>query len=130
MAFVNVEGEVSRTNRTGTGFGVKESWQTRDGATGTRYWSVFPNEPAGVQVGDRVKVSGRLGTKAGDPKPDTGRVFVDHTINGAKVERTARPEAPQEARRRDETPPAPPKSTPDNLGPQNGAEDPWGQVPF
>lgn len=91
MAFANVEGEVSRLNRTGFGFGLKESWTTRDGKQGFRYWAVFPESDAGVQVGDRVKVSGSLGTKVGDPKTGSDGVerrYVDHTVGNARVERS------------------------------------------
>lgn len=90
MAFVNVEGEVSRLNRTGHGFGLKESREYQ-GKERVTYWSVFPKDPAGVSVGDRVKVNGFLDTKVGDPKTGTDGVerrYVDHVVGSAKVEVT------------------------------------------
>lgn len=88
MAFVNVEGEVSRVHSSGNGFGLKESW-TAQGKDKSRYWAVFPKEGVLVAVGDRVKVSGGLQTSVTDPKPDSqgvDRVYVDHVVGQAKVE--------------------------------------------
>lgn len=84
MAFVNVQGEVSRLHNSGGGFSLRESWQTKDGDR-SRYWAVFPREAVSVAVGDRVKVSGGLQTKVTEPKED-GRVFVDHAVGQAQVE--------------------------------------------
>lgn len=84
MAFVNVQGEVTRLHNSGGGFSLRESWQTKDGDR-SRYWAVFPKAPVSVAVGDRVKVSGGLQTKVTEPKED-GRVFVDHTVGQAQVE--------------------------------------------
>lgn len=88
MAFVNVEGEVSRLHGSGGGFGLKESWQAQ-GKERSRFWAVFPKENVLVAVGDRVKVSGGLQTSVTDPKPDSQgveRVYVDHVVGQAKVE--------------------------------------------
>lgn len=84
MAFVNVEGTVSRLHNSGNGFGLKESWQSRDGER-SRYWAVFPKDPVQVSEGDRVKVSGGLQTKVTEPRQDS-KVYVDHTVGGAKIE--------------------------------------------
>lgn len=88
MAFVNVEGEVSRLHGSGGGFGLKESWQAQ-GKERSRFWAVFPKDAVSVNVGDRVKVSGGLQTSVTDPKPDSQgveRVYVDHVVGQAKVE--------------------------------------------
>ena len=88
VAFVNVEGQVSRVHGSGGGFSIKESWQTKDGER-SRYWAVFPGENVQVQPGMRVKVSGALQTKVTDPKPDSQGVerhYVDHVVGQAKVE--------------------------------------------
>ena len=88
MAFVNVEGEVSRLHGSGGGFGLKESW-TAQGKERSRFWAVFPKDAVSVSVGDRVKVSGGLQTSVTDPKPDSQgveRVYVDHVVGQAKVE--------------------------------------------
>lgn len=90
MAFVNVEGEVSRVHGSGNGFGLKESWQAQ-GKDRHRFWAVFPKEGVPVNVGDRVKVSGGLQTSVTDPKPDSqgvDRVYVDHVVGQAKEEVT------------------------------------------
>ena len=83
MAWTTVEGTVSRLNRTGNGFGVKEEREVQ-GKTRTTYWSVFPprDDARTVSEGDRVKVSGGLGTEVS--KRDAR--FVDHTLNSARVE--------------------------------------------
>lgn len=97
MAFVNVEGEVTRLHGQGGGFGLKESWQAQ-GKDRARYWAVFPKEQTQVNVGDRVKVSGGLQTSVTDPKPDSQgemRVYVDHVVGQAKVEVTQASQQPQ-----------------------------------
>lgn len=88
MAFVIVEGEVTRLHNSGGGFGLKESWDAQ-GKQRSRFWAVFPKEPVSVSVGDRVKVSGGLQTSVTDPKPDQSgqdRYYVDHVAGQAKVE--------------------------------------------
>ena len=84
MAFVNVQGEVTRLHNSGGGFGLRETW-TVQGKERNRYWAIFTKDPVQVGVGDRVKVSGGLQTKVTEPKED-GRVFVDHTVGQAQVE--------------------------------------------
>lgn len=88
MAFVNIEGEVSRLHGSGGGFGLKESW-TAQGKERSRFWAVFPKDAVSVSIGDRVKVSGGLQTSVTDPKPDSQgveRMYVDHVVGQAKVE--------------------------------------------
>ncbi|KJL45589.1 hypothetical protein [Microbacterium trichothecenolyticum] len=85
MAIVTVEGTVSRINQNGVGFGVKESWQGREGREAHRYWSAWmpDNVPVQVVVGDAVKITGPLRTQVDrDPR------FVAHTVSNAKVEIT------------------------------------------
>lgn len=88
MAFVNVEGVVSRLHNSGGGFGLKESWQVQ-GKDRHKFWAVFPKDAVQVSEGDRVKVSGGLQTSVTDPKPDSQgemRTYVDHVVGQAKVE--------------------------------------------
>lgn len=88
MAWVNVEGTVSRVHGSGNGFGLKESWEVQ-GKERSRYWAVFPKEAVNVTVGVRVKVSGGLQTSVTDPRPDSqgvDRVYVDHVVGQARVE--------------------------------------------
>ena len=86
MAYTTVEGTVSRINSRGNGFGLKEvnSYGDKERVT---YWSVFPPKDAArtVNEGDRVKVSGFLGTRVSERDAR----FVDHTLNQAKVLETA-----------------------------------------
>jgi hypothetical protein len=79
MATASVEGTVTRIYARGTGFTVLEEWTSR-GQTGKRYWAVFPKAEGPITEGDRVKVSGMLGTKLSQD----GR-FVDHTVGSADV---------------------------------------------
>ena len=88
MAWVSVEGVVSRVHGSGNGFGVKESWEVA-GKERSRFWAVFPKDQVRVSVGDRVKVSGGLQTSVTDPKPDSQgveRVYVDHVVGQARVD--------------------------------------------
>lgn len=90
MAKINVEGVVSRVNRTGNGFGVKESQAVGD-KTRTTYWSVFPPRDASVSVvvDQPVKVSGFLGAKVSERDAR----YVDFTVNHASVDAGAAPVA-------------------------------------
>jgi hypothetical protein len=93
MATTVVEGTVSRINSRGNGFGLKEvsTYKFGDGKERVTYWSVFPPKDADrtVAEGDRVKVSGFLGTKVSERDAR----FVDHTLNQAKVLEGATPAA-------------------------------------
>jgi len=82
MATTVVEGTVSRINSRGNGYGVKEVQSYGDKERVT-YWSVFPPKDADrtVNEGDRIKVSGFLGTRVSERDAR----FVDHTLNQAKV---------------------------------------------
>lgn len=82
MAYVTVEGTVSRINSRGNGFGVKEV-NEYNGKERVTFWSVFPPRDADrtVREGDRVKVGGFLGTRVSERDAR----FVDHTLNNAKV---------------------------------------------
>lgn len=119
MALVTVDGEVSRINRTGNGFGLRESRSGGTGQTFTTYWSVFPKGPENVQVGDRVRVSGFLRTSVTDPKPDSDKRYVDHLVSNARVQ-------PQAGAGRDETHSGYADEGSGVSGPQDGA---WGNDP-
>ena len=127
MALVTVDGEVSRLNRSGPGFGVRESRSGQNGQTYVTYWSVFPKDPVNVQVGDRVQVSGFLRTSVTDPKPDTDKRFVDHLVSNARVKHVT-VEGPQDA---PEDPWADDWATPAGSAPQAGAGGfPDNDLPF
>jgi len=82
MADVTVQGEVSRINAKGNGFGLRETVTFGD-KTRTTYWSVFPprNVDRFVNVGDLVTVTGGLGAKVSERDAR----YVDFTINNAQV---------------------------------------------
>ena len=82
MADVTVQGEVSRINAKGSGFGLRET-REHNGKTFTTYWSVFPprNVDRFVNVGDLVTVTGGLGAKVSERDAR----YVDFTINNAQV---------------------------------------------
>lgn len=83
MANVTVEGTVSRINRNGVGFGIRETWTGRDGASKERYWAVWMpgTEPTRVIVGDEVIAVGRLSSKV---SPRDAR-FVDLAVQDAEI---------------------------------------------
>lgn len=83
MSKVIVRGVVSRINKNGVGFGVRESWPNRDGGTSERYWAVWMphDEPTRVVVGDEVEVTGRLSAKVSTRNPR----FVDYHVQNAVV---------------------------------------------
>ena len=93
MAYVTVEGTVSRINSRGNGFGLKEV-QEYNGKERVTFWSVFPPKDAErtVSEGDRLKVGGFLGTRVSERDAR----FVDHTLNQGKVLET-RDAAPAES---------------------------------
>jgi len=82
MAYVTVEGTVSRINSRGNGWGLREA-QEYNGKERVTFWSVFPPKDADrtVQEGQKIKVSGFLGTRVSERDAR----FVDHTLNQAKV---------------------------------------------
>lgn len=97
MAEVVVEGTVSRLHGRGTGFSVKEEWETRQGPM-SRFWAVFPSEVQALAEGDQVRVRGEFRVKLSEPRSTDGRVFPDVSVSDAVVERAASPtpEAPAE----------------------------------
>lgn len=100
MAITNLKNvEVTRLNRSGYGFGVKEQNES-NGKTYTTYWTVWAKEDAGLSVGDLVNVSGFLSTKVGDPKQGNDGVerrYVEHSLNSPRIERVgSAPQQPQQ----------------------------------
>ena len=81
MATIKVEnGKVARIID-GYGFVVVSEFKTRDGNTGSEYYTVWSGHP--VNVGDTVSVVGRLSTKLDEYN---GKQRVQVSINDAKVE--------------------------------------------
>lgn len=89
MAKIEINGTVTRSHRAGNGFGLKETFQVQ-GNERSRYWAVFPEQQHGLTEGETVKVVGLLNTKVTEPKMGNDgieRVYVDHSVGNATVER-------------------------------------------
>jgi hypothetical protein len=88
MATTTVQGTVSRIYAS-RGFSLKETWNKRDGGTGTRYWSVFvpDGQPVTAVIDSRVKVSGML---AAEVSSKDAR-YVDYKVSNATVETIGAP---------------------------------------
>lgn len=87
MAYIIVNGEVTRVFYEDKGFAIKEEFTKRDGTTGAAYYTAFFQEPQDLSVGDsgvfkgNVSVSLRSYEKDGELK-----YSADATINNTKVE--------------------------------------------
>lgn len=81
MALVKVDNAKVARIIDGYGFVVVSEFKTRDGNTGSEYFTVWSAHP--VKVGDTVSVSGRLSTKIDEYN---GKQRVQVSINDARVE--------------------------------------------
>jgi len=82
MALIYVNGTVEGTFFDGKGARVKETFKKRDGSEGASYYSVFFEEPHGLNVGDFGKFSGLHSAKA---EEFDGKWFARTTLNSARV---------------------------------------------
>lgn len=91
MAYVIVDGEVTRTFFEGKGVAFKETFKKRDGSEGAAYYSAFFAEPHGLGEGSKGTFKGNLSTKAREYEDKEGqpRVSVDVTLNNTKFEASA-----------------------------------------
>ncbi len=128
MAEVVVRGEVADMHKTGTGFRLRESWESR-GEVRSRYWSVFPRQgEAAAYPGQALRVEGRLQAKvAQNPK------FVDLTVGDATMQAADRPGGPQGPRGGDLVSNTGSGGTYDSWAAQTGAQanassDPWAPI--
>jgi len=78
-----VNGSVEQTFYDGKGARIKESFVKRDGTDGAAYYSLFAEQPHGLNVGDVGKFSGLLGIKSEEYE---GKHFAKATLNNAKAE--------------------------------------------
>lgn len=81
-----VNGEVSSTFYDGKGAKVKESFKKQDGSTGEQYYSVFFQEPHGLEVGSTGKFSGFASSKAEEYPEGSGSWWARTTLNNARFE--------------------------------------------
>lgn len=88
MAYVIVDGEVTRTFFEGKGVAFKETFKKRDGSEGAAYYSAFFQEPHGLAEGAKGTFKGNLSTKAREYEDKDGqpRTSVDVTLNNTKFE--------------------------------------------
>lgn len=78
-----VKGEVTNTFFEGKGLKVKETFTKRDGTEGSNYYSVFFEEPHGLDVGERGTFQGPGTVKA---EEHDGQWWGRLTVNNARFE--------------------------------------------
>ena len=85
MAFISIEGEITRSFFQDKGFEVTETYNTKDGERKNRYTLWF-NEPQQLQVGDTGVFSGTLSTKIDSYTNKDGeqKQVVVVSVNNAK----------------------------------------------
>lgn len=87
MAYVIVEGTVTRTFYDGKGAAIKETFAKRDGTEGAAYYSAFFTEPHGLNEGDSGVFKGNISVSLRSYEKDNETKFsADATINNTKVE--------------------------------------------
>lgn len=90
---------VTRLNGKGSGLKVTEQSESKGKTFKTQY-TVWFNEPSGLQVGDVVSLSGFLGAKVGEPwKGDDGveRRSVELSVNSPRLAGDTPAPAPPQA---------------------------------
>ena len=87
MAITSIkDGVVSRVNRQGYGVQVSEEYEV-DGKVRSTKWTVWFKEPHGLQVGDRISVSGFHSDKVGEFEDETGQIkrYVERSLNAPRI---------------------------------------------
>jgi len=83
MAFVVTEGVVAKTFYNGLGARIEERFKTRSGEEAKKSYTLFTEQPHGLQEGDAVKASGLLSVKVREYEVDGDvRHTADVVING------------------------------------------------
>lgn len=105
MAFITVEGTISRTFYNGKGAEVAESFKKRDGSEGTKRYTLWFKHEHGLSEGSTGKFSGLLGVEVDEWQDKEGqtRHTAKVSVNSARIDG---------GRTSTETPPAP-------------ADEPW-----
>lgn len=105
MAFINIEGTISRVFYNGKGAEVTESFKKRDGSEGTKRYTLWFKEPHNLSEGSTGKFSGLLGVEVDEwtDKENNVRHTAKVSVNSARIDG---------GRTTTETPPAP-------------ADEPW-----
>lgn len=88
MAIVNLKQvEVARVNSRGHGVQVVEKWESK-GKTGQTRFTVWFDAPHGLEVGQKIDVSGFLAAKVGEPWTDRDgnqRTSVELSLNSPRI---------------------------------------------
>lgn len=87
-----INGVVEGTFFDGKGARVKETFKKRDGTEGASYYSLFFDEPHGLQVGDSGKFQGAVSVKA-EQNPNNQNWYGKVTVNSARAEDIVQGEA-------------------------------------
>ena len=87
MAYIIVNGEVTRKFYEDKGLAIKEEFTKRDGSTGASYFTAFFDEPQDLAVGDKAVFKGNVSVNLRSYEKDGElRYSADATINNTKVE--------------------------------------------
>jgi hypothetical protein len=88
MAFISIEGTITRTFYNGKGAEVTESFKKRDGSQGTKRYTLWFSDEHGLSEGTTGKWSGLLGVDVDEWTDKEGN--VRHTpkisVNGARAD--------------------------------------------
>lgn len=87
MAYVILDGTVTRTFFEGKGAAIKETFTKRDGTEGASYYSALFSEPHGLSEGDSGTFKGNLSVSLRNYEVEgETRYSADATLNNTKVE--------------------------------------------
>ena len=88
MAFITIEGTISRVFYNGKGAEVTESFKKRDGSEGTKRYTLWFQSEHGLAEGSTGKFSGMLGVDVDEwtDKENNVRHTAKVSVNGARVE--------------------------------------------
>ena len=88
MAFINIEGTISRVFYNGKGAEVTESFKKRDGSEGTKRYTLWFQQEHGLAEGSTGKFSGLLGVEVDEWQDKEGqtRHTAKVSVNNARID--------------------------------------------
>lgn len=88
MAFINIEGTISRVFYNGKGAEVTESFKKRDGSEGTKRYTLWFQNEHGLSEGSTGKFSGLLGVEVDEwtDKENQIRHTAKVSVNNARID--------------------------------------------
>lgn len=125
MAFINIEGTISRVFYNGKGAEVTESFKKRDGSEGTKRYTLWFQSEHGLAEGDTGKFSGAVDVAVDEWQDKEGqtRHTAKVSVNNARIDSQGASQGAPDTRTG--------ASNPDQwTTPQTGAGDFSGSVPF